>query len=43
VNDATAPSLVVGRLRPGARGWVGLWVGTQSDGEFANVRVDPGS
>ena len=43
VNDATAPSLVVGRLRPGARGRVGLWVGTQSDGEFANVRVDPGS
>jgi len=42
VNDAPAASLVVARLRPGARGRVGLWVGTQSDGDFANVRVDPG-
>jgi hypothetical protein len=43
VNDASAPSLVVGRLRPGARGRVGLWVGAQSDGEFANLSVSPGS
>lgn len=43
VNEATAPSLVVERLRPGARGRVGLWVGTQSDGNFANVSVEPGS
>jgi hypothetical protein len=43
VNDAAVPSLVVDRLRPGARGRVGPWVGTQSDGDFANVSVEPGS
>jgi hypothetical protein len=42
VDGATTPSLVVGRLRPGARGRVGLWVGTQSDGDFANVRISSG-
>jgi hypothetical protein len=43
VDDASSPSLIVDRLRPGARGRVGLWVGTRSDGDFANVRVTPGS
>ena len=42
VNGAATPSLVVERLRPRARGRVGLWVGTQSDGHFANVRVTRG-
>jgi hypothetical protein len=42
VDGAATPSLVVERLRPGARGRVGLWVGTQSDGDFANVRIDSG-
>lgn len=42
VDGAETPSLVVGRLRPGARGRVGLWVGTQSDGDFANVRISSG-
>jgi hypothetical protein len=42
VDGAETPSLVVGRLRPGARGRVGLWVGTQSDGDFANVRITSG-
>jgi hypothetical protein len=42
VNDTSTPSLVVTRLRPGARGRVGLWVGAQSDGDFTNVRVAPG-
>jgi DNA-directed RNA polymerase subunit K/omega len=43
VNDAAAPSLVVDRLRPGRSGRVGLWVGSQSDGDFANVRITPDS
>jgi hypothetical protein len=42
VDGGETPSLVVGRLRPGARGRVGLWVGTQSDGDFANVLVSSG-
>jgi hypothetical protein len=42
VDGAQTPSLVVDRLRSGARGRVGLWVGTQSDGDFANVRVNSG-
>jgi hypothetical protein len=42
VDGAATPSLVVGRIRPGARGRVGLWVGTQSDGDFANVRISSG-
>lgn len=41
VDGAQTPSLVIDRLRPGARGRVGLWVGTQSDGDFANVRIMP--
>jgi hypothetical protein len=40
VDGGSAPSLVVERLRPGARGRIGLWVGTQSDGDFASVRSD---
>jgi hypothetical protein len=42
VNENETPSLLVTRLRPGARGRVGLWVGTQSDGDFAGVRVSSG-
>ncbi len=42
VDGAETPSLVVGRLLPGARGRVGLWVGTQSAGDFASVRISSG-
>ncbi|MDH5196987.1 MAG: hypothetical protein OEY20_07025, partial [Gemmatimonadota bacterium] len=39
VNEATAPSLVVGQLSDRAGGWVGLWVGSGSGGDFADLRI----
>jgi len=41
VNDATTPSLVVGRLSDRMDGWVGLWVGSGSGGDFAHLRITP--
>jgi hypothetical protein len=41
VNGASEPSLVVEGLSNRATGWLGLWVGNESDGSFANVSVSP--
>ncbi len=41
VGDATQPSLVVNRLSNRTRGLVGLWVGNNSAGDFANLRIRP--
>lgn len=43
VNDADQPALIVNDLKLGAnaRGGVALWVGTGTEGYFANVRVTP--
>jgi hypothetical protein len=41
VADATAPSLVVQRLSDRTKGLVGLWVGNNSSGDFANLRIRP--
>jgi ssDNA-binding replication factor A large subunit len=41
VNDATEPSLVVNRLSERTKGLVGLWVGNNSGGDFANLRIRP--
>jgi hypothetical protein len=41
VNNATEPSLVVEELSDHKSGWVGLWVGNGSGGDFANVNVSP--
>lgn len=41
VNNATEPSLVVDELSDHKSGWVGLWVGNGSGGEFANLKVSP--
>lgn len=43
VNDAVEPSLVVEQLSDRKSGWVGLWVGEGSGGEFANFKVSPAS
>jgi hypothetical protein len=43
VGEGAAPDLVVDRIDPGAQGRVGLWVGTLSDGSFANLRILGGS
>ncbi len=39
VNNAAEPSLVINELSAQKSGWVGLWVGNGSGGDFANVRV----
>jgi hypothetical protein len=39
VGSVTTPTLDVRRLGQLDRGMVGLWVGNNSDGDFANLRV----
>ena len=39
VNSATEPSLVIEELSGRKTGWVGLWVGNGSGGDFANFKV----
>lgn len=41
VNGASAPSLTVRRLHPGAAGRIGLWIGNPSAGDFRRLRVGP--
>jgi hypothetical protein len=41
VNSATDPSLVVEQLNKRKRGWIGLWVGDGSGGDFANLNIIP--
>ena len=41
VNHATQPSLVVTSLSKKKSGNLGLWVGNSSDGDFANLVVNP--
>lgn len=42
LDPAAAPILEVKRLTDRASGWVGLWVGNGSPGDFANLKVTPG-
>jgi len=39
VNNAKEPSLIVKQLRPVKGGWLGFWVGHNSEGQFKNLRV----
>ena len=41
VNDAKEPSLVVDQLSDRRKGRLGLWVGNNSGGDFANLRIIP--
>lgn len=41
VGPAKAPALEVRKLGQLDRGMVGLWVGNNSDGDFANLRISP--
>ncbi len=41
VNEAAAPCLAVGLLGDHKRGLVGLWVGNNSGGDFANLTITP--
>jgi hypothetical protein len=39
IDNASEPSLVVDRIGAVEKGWIGLWVGHNSDGMFANLKV----
>jgi len=39
VNNASEPCLVIDELSDHKNGWVGLWVGNGSGGEFANLKI----
>ena len=39
VNNSTVPNLKVQELSERIGGWVGLWVGNYSDGNFANLKI----
>jgi hypothetical protein len=41
VADAKEPSLVVNQLSDRRKGLVGLWVGNNSGGDFANLTIIP--
>lgn len=41
VDDAKEPSLVVNQLSDRKQGLVGLWVGNNSSGDFANLKIVP--
>ena len=41
VDRAATPALTVQRLTTRQSGWVGLWVGNTSPGDFANVTITP--
>lgn len=43
VNDIAAPVLDVKQLSERKTGWVGVWVGNNSDGAFANLTIRPAS
>ncbi|MGI9550694.1 MAG: family 16 glycoside hydrolase [Aurantibacter sp.] len=39
VNNANEPSLTVEQLSTRKEGWIGFWVGSNSEGEFKNLKV----
>jgi hypothetical protein len=41
VNEAKEPSLVVDEISNRKGGWVGFWVGSNSGGTFANLKITP--
>ncbi len=41
VNDAREPSLVVDKLNARTDGMIGVWLGTNSGGDFANLKITP--
>ena len=43
VNDSPTPSLVLEKLTPTSSGGLALWVGNNSGGSFANMKITPSS
>lgn len=41
VNNANEPSLEVNKLSSRKEGWIGFWVGNNSEGNFKNLKIIP--
>ena len=41
IDGASEPALIIDRIGAVERGWIGIWVGYNSDGMFANLKVSP--
>lgn len=41
VNNSDKPSLVVDQLSSRKKGWIGFWVGNESEGYFKNLEITP--
>jgi hypothetical protein len=41
VNEGTTPVMDLKQLSDRKTGWIGVWVGNNSDGQFANLTVTP--
>jgi hypothetical protein len=41
VNGSQEPCLIVEKLNTRTSGKIGLWVGNNSDGDFANLQINP--
>ena len=41
VNGSTTPAMDLKQLSDRKTGWIGVWVGNNSDGQFANLTVTP--
>jgi len=41
VNNSTEPSLTVEQLSSRKQGWIGFWVGNNSEGWFKNLKIVP--
>jgi len=39
INNSNEPSLTVEQLSARKEGWIGLWVGSYSEGEFKNLKI----
>ena len=39
VNHSTTPSLTINQLSDRKKGWVGFWVGNNSEGDFKNLKI----
>lgn len=39
VNNSTTPSLTINQLSDRKKGWVGFWVGNNSEGYFKNLKI----
>ena len=41
IDGASEPALIIDRIGAVGRGWIGIWVGYNSDDMFANLKVSP--